>query len=193
MAAQVSLCCVQSSQAPRSQSGNGGILGGFIRVQSDTFVDENCNEFLPFGWNSWRLIEAAQAIDNALPQDKSVLNGQNEATYLAQQAKTFGFNTMRLFGLADVNYNEGSPLQSSPGQYNEQVFKAIDYILDQMSQNGIRVIVALIDYWKKTDGVEQYVDWCAGGDKDSFYTNSYCQQIYQNHIKTFVNRRGPSS
>ena len=41
------------------------------------------------------------------------------------------------------------------GQYNEQVFKAIDYILDQMSQNGIRVIVALIDYWKKTDGVEQ--------------------------------------
>ena len=39
----------------------------------------------------------------------------------------------------------------------------------------------------------QYVDWCAGGDKDSFYTNSYCQQIYQNHIKTFVNRRGPSS
>ena len=41
------------------------------------------------------------------------------------------------------------------GQYNEQVFKSIDYILDQMSQNGIRVIVALIDYWKKTDGVEQ--------------------------------------
>ncbi|EIE22964.1 glycoside hydrolase, partial [Coccomyxa subellipsoidea C-169] len=71
-------------------------------------------------------------------------------------------------------------------QYNEEVWKAIDYILDQMSQNGIRVIVALIDYWKKTDG---YADWCAGGDKDSFYTNSYCQQIYQNHIKTFVNSR----
>ena len=65
---------------------------------------------------SWRLIEAAQAIDNALPQDKSVLNGQNEAQYLAQQAKAFGFNIMRLFGLADVNYNEGAPLQPSPGK-----------------------------------------------------------------------------
>lgn len=65
---------------------------------------------------SWRLIEAAQAIDNALPQDKSVLNGQNEATYLAQQASKFGFNIMRLFGLADVNYGEGSPLQPSPGE-----------------------------------------------------------------------------
>ena len=41
------------------------------------------------------------------------------------------------------------------GQYNEEVFKAIDFILDQMSQNGIRVIVALIDYWKETDGVQQ--------------------------------------
>ena len=66
-------------------------------------------------WRSWRLIEAAQGISNALPNDKSVLNGENEATYLAQQAKAFGFNIMRLFGLADVNYNEGSPLQSSPG------------------------------------------------------------------------------
>lgn len=35
----------------------------------------------------------------------------------------------------------------------------------------------------------QYADWCAGGDKDSFYTNSYCQQIYQNHVKTLVNRQ----
>ena len=44
---------------------------------------------------------------------------------------------------------------STAGQYNEAVFKAIDYILDQMSQQGIRVIVAFIDYWKKTDGVQQ--------------------------------------
>lgn len=41
------------------------------------------------------------------------------------------------------------------GQYNEVVFKAIDYILDQMGQQGIRVIIAFIDYWKQTDGVQQ--------------------------------------
>ena len=34
----------------------------------------------------------------------------------------------------------------------------------------------------------QYANWCAGGNKDSFFTNSYCQQLYMNHIKTFVNR-----
>jgi hypothetical protein len=70
------------------------------------------------GWPcSWRLVEAAQGISNALPQDTSVLGGLNEATYLAQQAKAHNLNIMRLFGIADVNYNEGMPLQSSPGAH----------------------------------------------------------------------------
>ena len=129
-------------------------------------MDDDCNEFLLFGWNrcmwpllpctsantrkermsspvpacklsafckydaprqascqihrlyiacSWRLVEASQGIQNALPKDTSVLGGLNEATYLAQQAKAHNFNVMRLFGIADVNYNEGMPLQPSPG------------------------------------------------------------------------------
>lgn len=41
------------------------------------------------------------------------------------------------------------------GVYNEQVFKAMDFVLDQASQHGMRVIVALTDYWKVTDGVQQ--------------------------------------
>ncbi|CAK0786609.1 hypothetical protein CVIRNUC_009823 [Coccomyxa viridis] len=171
----------------------GGAPSGFIRVQGGTFVDDDCNEFLLFGWNSWRLVEASQGIQNALPKDTSVLGGLNEATYLAQQAKAHNFNVMRLFGIADVNYNEGMPLQPSPGQYNEQVFKAIDFILNEMGKQGIKVIVALVDYWKKTDGVQQYADWCAGGNKDSFFTDSHCQQLYMNHIKTFVNRRNTYS
>lgn len=39
--------------------------------------------------------------------------------------------------------------------YNEPVFKSIDYILNEMAKQGIKVIVALIDYWKATDGVQQ--------------------------------------
>ena len=41
------------------------------------------------------------------------------------------------------------------GQYNEPVFKSIDFILNEMGKQGIKVIVALIDYWKMTDGVQQ--------------------------------------
>ena len=52
---------------------------------------------------------------NALPQDKSVLGGQNEAAWLAQNAKQLQFTAMRMFGIADVSWNEGSQLQPSPG------------------------------------------------------------------------------
>ena len=32
----------------------GGAPSGFIRVQGGTFVDDDCNEFLLFGWNRCR-------------------------------------------------------------------------------------------------------------------------------------------
>lgn len=45
--------------------------------------------------------------------------------------------------------------------YNEHVFQALDYVLDQASQHGMRVIIALTDYWKITDGVQQARLACA--------------------------------
>lgn len=45
--------------------------------------------------------------------------------------------------------------QLRSGVYNEHVFQALDYVLDQASQHGMRVIIALTDYWKITDGVQQ--------------------------------------
>ena len=35
------------------------------------------------------------------------------------------------------------------------MFKSIDFILNEMGKQGIKVIVALVDYWKATDGVQQ--------------------------------------
>ena len=41
---------------PLLQAGppGGGAPSGFIRVQGGTFVDDDCNEFLLFGWNRCR-------------------------------------------------------------------------------------------------------------------------------------------
>ena len=37
----------------------GGAPSGFIRVQGGTFVDDDCNEFLLFGWNRYVCLCAA--------------------------------------------------------------------------------------------------------------------------------------
>jgi hypothetical protein len=48
-----------------------------------------------------------------------------------------------------------APPRHRAGQYNEQVFKALDYVLSEAARAGMRVIVALTDYWKPTDSVQQ--------------------------------------
>ncbi len=37
------------------------------------------------------------------------------------------------------------------GQYNEQVFRAFDYVLDQASKHGVRLIAALANNWDAAD------------------------------------------
>ena len=39
-------------------------------------------------------------------------------------------------------------LQESAGVYNEVTFRALDWLLDQASRHGIRVILSFADNWK---------------------------------------------
>ena len=57
--------------------------------------------------------------------------------------------------LSDVFLHGDSPLIRSridaAGEYNEKAFKALDYILDEASKLGIRVIMTLGDNWVGAD------------------------------------------
>ncbi|KAK9826448.1 hypothetical protein WJX81_007622 [Elliptochloris bilobata] len=142
-------------------------------------------EYWPVGWNSWRLLEGAMGISGALPADTSVLKGANIVEYLMAHGKQMGFNTFRMFGFGD---GAGCMLQPSPGQYNEQAFAATDLVLALAAQHGMKVIVAITDYWKITDGVQQYVNWCNGGNKDDFFTNEGCHQLYRSHTQAWIDK-----
>jgi len=53
------------------------------------------------GGRSWRLLEGAMSVPNALPADASVLGGANVVPYLLSRGKRLGFNTFRCWaGLA---------------------------------------------------------------------------------------------
>ena len=49
-----------------------------------------------------------------------------------------------------------SPLQVSPGVYNEFVFQRLDLIINEAGKNGIRLICALANTWDEYGGVQ----WC---------------------------------
>lgn len=45
--------------------------------------------------------------------------------------------------------------QDEPGNYNDNTFKALDYILNEARKHGIRVILSFVDNWKYYNGVDQ--------------------------------------
>ena len=59
----------------------------------------------------------------------------------------------------------------SAGKYNEQAFQALDYILDEASKVGVRVLLTLSDNWAPTDSKEQ-----VGVSRlDSLQDNALCR------------------
>eukprot|EP00891_Asterochloris_glomerata_P005372 jgi/Astpho2/5372/fgenesh1_pg.00075_%23_44_t len=81
-------------------------------------------------------------------------------------------------------------LQISPGVYKEEMFRGLDYALDQASQRNIKVIASFIDNWQYNNGLQQYANWAVGPAATplDFYTNPTAQGYYRDHVKTVINR-----
>lgn len=95
-------------------------------------------------------------------------------------------------------------LQTSPGVYNEDVFEGLDYLLAELDQRNMRAVMVLNNMWHWSGGMAQYVSWKENSpipypnvthDWDAyqdyaakFYDYQECQQWYQDHIETVINR-----
>ena len=78
---------------------------------------------------SWRLLEGAQGLANAIP-DQNLLNNQNFADYLFNLGTSKGMTVFRMFGFGDTQDNQGGALETSPG----------DFCFDRQC-NGTRVVL----------------------------------------------------
>lgn len=65
---------------------------------------------------SWRLVEAANGITNALPQSTSLLEGKNFVDGLFDYAVAHKLKVVRMFGFGDVQDGQGAALESSSGE-----------------------------------------------------------------------------
>ncbi|XP_038681024.1 mannan endo-1,4-beta-mannosidase 4-like [Tripterygium wilfordii] len=107
-----------------------------------------------------------------------------------QQASKYGMNVARTWAFNDGGYNS---LQSSPGVYNENMFKGLDFMIAEAKKYGIYVRLCLVNNWRDRGGKAQYVQWAKERgqkvrDEDDFYTNAVVKQYYKNHVKTVLTR-----
>eukprot|EP01025_Chloroclados_australasicus_P015940 TRINITY_DN1777_c0_g1_i4.p1 TRINITY_DN1777_c0_g1~~TRINITY_DN1777_c0_g1_i4.p1 ORF type:complete len:734 (-),score=95.34 TRINITY_DN1777_c0_g1_i4:242-2266(-) len=164
---------------------------GFIRVFNGKFVDEECNEYLFFGWNGWELIEAALGSPDVLPADMSFLGGKKDLiTYLFDKSVSIGMNVIRIFGHGTTS-RLSTQLYCCPGQYKEEVLHGLDYILDEAARRDMKVILTFGDNWRHDfpDTVNYYTNFSSTAKShDDFWVDEESKQMYKNHITYMVNR-----
>ncbi|CAI5488998.1 unnamed protein product, partial [Closterium sp. Naga37s-1] len=86
-------------------------------------------------------------------------------------------------------------LQTRPGVFDENTFKALDYVLFTAKRFGVRLHMVLNGNWDDYGGKNQYVKWsaAAGGtlpaDDTAFFVDPLCRTFYKNFIKAVIMRR----
>ncbi|XP_057842891.2 mannan endo-1,4-beta-mannosidase 6 [Cryptomeria japonica] len=113
-----------------------------------------------------------------------------KVTTLLEEAASAGLTVGRTWAFNDGGWRA---LQKSPGVYDEEVFKALDFVVSEAKKNKIRLILSLANNWEAYGGKAQYVKWGkdAGlslNSSDDFFSNPTLKDYFKAHIKTVLNR-----
>ncbi|GAB2282760.1 Mannan endo-1,4-beta-mannosidase 7 [Dionaea muscipula] len=161
------------------QQGVGGANSyGFIGTRGTHFV-LNGDPFYAHGFNAYWLMYVASD-----PSQRYLVSN------VFRQASSHGLSLARTWAFSDAGYR---PLQYSPGSYNDQVFKGLDFVIGEASKYGIKLILSLVNNYDNFGGKKQYVNWARSlgqnlASDDDFFRNSAVKGYYKNHIKTVLNR-----
>lgn len=153
--------------------------GGFVRAQGTRFVI-NGSPYYANGFNAYWLMTMA-----ADPAQRG------KVTSTLSQAAARGLSVARTWAFSDGGSNNA--LQYSPGNYNENTFKGLDFVLSEVRKHEVKVILSLVNNYDSFGGKKQYVNWAraqgqAIGSDDEFFTNAVVKGFYKNHVKTVLTR-----
>ncbi|KAI4386774.1 hypothetical protein MLD38_004676 [Melastoma candidum] len=156
----------------------GGRGDGFIRRSGVRFT-LNGSPYYANGFNAYWLMYIA-----------SNPSQRYKVSAAFHDASSRGLTVARTWAFSDGGY---SPLQHSPGSYNEQMFQGLDFVVAEARKYGIRLILSLVNDYDNFGGKKQYVDWGRSrgqylSSDDDFFRNPVVKGFYKNHIHTVLNR-----
>ncbi|MCB9266282.1 MAG: cellulase family glycosylhydrolase [Lewinellaceae bacterium] len=74
-----------------------------------------------------------------------------------------GIDNLRIMGASEgpdeAPWRMAPALQPAPGQYNESLWDALDFLLAEMAKRNMVAVVCLSNFWPWSGGMAQYVSW----------------------------------
>ncbi|XP_028794404.1 mannan endo-1,4-beta-mannosidase 7 [Neltuma alba] len=151
---------------------------GFVRTRGTHFL-LNGYPFYANGFNAYWLMYVA-----------SDPSQRFKVSAAFREATSHGLTIARTWAFSDGGYR---PLQYSPGFYNEQMFKGLDFVIAEARKHGIKLILSFVNNYESFGGKKQYVNWARSKGQyltsdDDFFRSPVVKGYYRNHVKTVINR-----
>lgn len=136
----------------------------------------------------------------------------NEETWPEVEQTLDGIADLGLTVLRTWAFNDGdkwNALQTQPGVYDDRVYKGLDRVIAEAGRRGLKLQLALTNYWEEYGGMVQYVKWAherrgpsrlsqgvssmselppGPPSADDFYDNPDCQRMFHKYIKDMLMR-----
>lgn len=114
-----------------------------------------------------------------------------------------GPNDIGPIGSDAADWPRTHPLRWAPGKWNEEAFTHLDNVIAEAARNKLLVQLCLVNWWRDTGGVTQYLRWAGINDAADekfrvginteramlFYTNEETRRLYREHLEKLVTRR----
>jgi hypothetical protein len=160
----------------------------FVTVRGDQLMDGP----QPFRFISWNLPNLLVIEDNLpfaqtnawrLPEGFEIRDG-------LMTVRQMGGTVARTYSLAVVRTNDDPDMPGyvlGPGKFNEDAFRRLDLVLQAANEQGIRLIIPLVNNWKWQGGRGEYAGF-RGKSKDEFWTGPQLIADFKETIRFVLTR-----
>ncbi len=165
-----------------------------VHAAGTVFTDGN-RVFRYVGWNEYDLFTRN---DQTLDHDEQTSEGnvllkgtvipwQQQIDRQMLEAERAGLTVVRTWAFDNIA-SDPSAFETGPGQFNENTFEKLDYIVASAQRHHMRVILPMENYWNDYGGIQAVANWLGLPNKLLFFTDPQAQQVYKDFVAHLVNR-----
>lgn len=170
----------------------------FVRVEGSNFMIGD-DPYCFVGINFWQ---------GAYLGANFVSGGRERLVRELDLLKSYGIDNLRIMAASEQSSMLMSvfpAFQLSPGKYNEDLLKGLDYLLYEMGKRKMRAVMVMNNYWQWSGGMAQYLNWATGDsiiDPDAtgnwhgfmdfsagFYAVSEAHDFFLEYLETIITRK----